>query len=195
MTHLILGSQSPRRKEILSFFNIPFDQVPSSYDEEALPFNDNPVEYVKTLSMGKAMDLHRQHPQSAILTADTIVYRAGRIYGKPRSFEEAVEGLESLQNQWHSVYTGLSLVQGHRSFDHVEETRVLFNPLTKREIELYVRQLHWADKAGGYAIQMAGGLIVRKIDGCYYNVMGLPVNGLRAILMHIGIDLWERIGK
>lgn len=194
MTHFILGSQSPRRKEILSFFNLSFEQIPSAYDEDELPFENNPQEYVKMLSKGKALDLHQKHPGATILTADTIVYRAGKVYGKPSDREDAIRGLLSLQGQWHSVFTALSLIHEERCFDQLEETRVLFNPLTPHEINLYVDQHQWADKAGGYAIQMAGGLIVRKIDGCYYNVMGMPINALRTLLLPIGIDLWERMG-
>lgn len=190
---IILGSQSPRRKEILSFFNLPFKQIPSNFDESSVPFRGIPEEYVSELSRNKALELHKEHPQETILTADTIVYKDGRVFGKPETIEEAIETLGVLQNEWHSVYTALHLKQGHQSFDKVEETRVLFNPLTPKEIEIYLRQQQWADKAGGYAIQMGGGLIVRKIDGCYFNVMGLPINALRNIFTHIGIDLWERI--
>ena len=117
MMHIILGSQSPRRKEILSFFNIPFEQIPSGYDEEALIFNKDPVDYVKTLSKGKALDLHHKHPLSTILTADTIVYMDGKIYGKPRDKAEAMANLSELEGKWHSVYTALSLCSGHRQYD------------------------------------------------------------------------------
>ena len=72
-----------------------------------------------------------------------------------------------------------------------EETRVLFNPMTPEEIRHYHKKLHWSDKAGGYAIQMAGGLAVKKIDGCYYNVMGLPINSVRQLLLQVKIDLWD----
>lgn len=195
MKHLILGSQSPRRNEILSYFNIPFEQIPSAYDEESLPFKGDPISYVVELSKGKALDLHQKYPQSWILTADTIVYREGKVYGKPKDRADAFQTLNELQGQWHSVYTALSLKNGYQHFDVVEETRVLFNPLTHKEIELYINNLQWADKAGGYAIQMAGSLIVRKIEGCYYNVMGMPVNALRSIFLHVGVDLWERLGK
>lgn len=195
MKNLILGSQSPRRKEILSFFDIDFEQVCSRYDEDAVPFNGEPIKYVTTLSEGKSLELHQRFPEAPILTADTIVCRDDKVFGKPANIEEAISTLEKLQGQWHSVFTALCLRQGHQLFSAVEETRVLFNPLTPKEIVLYVNQLEWADKAGGYAIQGAGGLIVRKIDGCYYNVMGLPINALRSILVNIGFDLWEHIKK
>lgn len=193
MARFILGSQSPRRREVLSFFNLSFEQIPSGFDEDALVFEGKPMEYVTSLSKEKAEELFQRHPQATILTADTIVYKDGKTYGKPKHPEEALKTLIELQGAWHSVYTALCLKRGHQLFEQVEETRVLFNPLTLKEMSQYIHQMEWADKAGGYAIQGAGGLIVRKIDGCYYNVMGMPVNALRSILLHIGIDLWERL--
>lgn len=193
--HIILGSQSPRRKEILSFFNLEFEQMTSSFIEEEVIFKGDPIKYATEISKGKALDLHAKHPRSTILTADTVVYQEGIVYGKPLNKEEAFHILSKLQGSWHSVFTSLSLFHKYQYYSAVEETKVLFNPLTQHEIELYLQQMQWADKAGGYSIQTAGGLIVRKIDGCFYNVMGLPVNTLRSLLIHIGLDLWECIQK
>lgn len=195
MKTLILGSQSPRRKEILSFFTISFDQTPSTYDEDAVPFNGDPQLYASTLSLGKSLELHQRFPQAIILTADTIVSHEDKVFGKPQNAEQAKTTLQHLQGKWHSVFTALSLREGDNTFSVVEETRVLFHPLHSKEVDLYVNQLEWADKAGGYSIQGAGGLIVKKIDGCYYNVMGLPINALRSIFMNVGIDLWEHLKK
>jgi septum formation protein len=195
MTRLILGSQSPRRKEILSFFDLPFEQIPSLYDEESLLFSNNPQEYVQALSKGKALELHARYPGANILTADTVVYCEGKIYGKPAGRDAAVACLLELADRWHSVFTALTLCTDHKIFEEVEETRVLFNPLTRNDAERYVDQLKCDDKAGSYAIQMAGSLIVKRIEGCYYNVMGLPVNALKTILLHAGIDLWDRLAK
>lgn len=195
MKTLILGSQSPRRKEILSFFTIPFDQIPSTYNEDSVPFDGNPHDYASALSLGKSLELHQRFPEATILTADTIVSYEDKVFGKPLNEEQAKATLQYLQGKWHSVFTALSLREGHNTFSVVEETRVLFHPLHSTEVDLYVNQLEWGDKAGGYSIQGAGGLIVKKIDGCYYNVMGLPINALRSILMNIGIDLWEHLKK
>lgn len=191
MTRLILGSQSPRRKEILSFFSLPFQTATSNFDEDSVPFLGDPKNYVSVIAEGKAKVLAAEYPQSLILTADTTVYKDGKIYGKPASSEEAFTALSELAGQWHSVFTGMVLLQGNQLWNAVEETRVLFNPLTPEEIRHYHKTLHWSDKAGGYAIQMGGGLAVKKIDGCYYNVMGLPINSMRQLLLNANIDLWN----
>lgn len=188
---IILGSQSPRRKEILSYFSLPFEQATPPFNEESVPFAGDPAAYVCDISLGKAESLQKQFPEAIIVTADTTVYREGKIYGKPVDEHQAFEFLSELVGQWHSVFTGVTVKTKHDTYSAAEETRVLFNPLTPEQIRHYHKKLHWSDKAGGYAIQMAGGLIVRKIDGCYYNVMGLPINTLKDLLNNIGIELWE----
>lgn len=191
MTPLILGSQSPRRKEILGFFSLPFRTANSNFDEDSVPFHDNPANYVCEIAVGKAKALAPLYPKSLILTADTTVYKSGKIYGKPKDTEDAFRALSELAGEWHSVFTGLALVSDDKLWTAFEETRVLFNPMTHKEIRHYHKMLHWSDKAGGYAIQMAGSLAVKKIDGCYYNVMGLPINSLRQLLMNVKINLWD----
>jgi septum formation protein len=190
---LILGSQSPRRKEIMSFFSLPFEQATPPFDEEAIPFGGNPIEHVRILSQGKAAALAHLYPEAIIVTADTIVFKGGRLYEKPRSKEEGFEALSALSGRWHSVYTGITVSKGIDQFFGVEETRVLFNKVTPEQIHHYQEQLHCEDKAGGYAIQQAGAMIARRLEGCYYNVMGLPINTLRKLLAHVGIDLWNHL--
>lgn len=191
LAHLILGSQSPRRKEILNFFSYPFEAVTSNFDEESIPFKGDPGLFVCEIASGKAKALALQFPDDIILTADTTVYHEGKNYGKPVDIEEAFLALSELAGKWHSVFTGVSLIKGDQHWTAFEETRILFNELTPEEIRQYHSKLHWSDKAGGYAIQMAGGLAVKKIDGCYYNVMGLPINTVRKLLVNVGIDLWD----
>ena len=191
MTHLILGSQSPRRKEILNFFSFPFESAVSYFDEEAVSFQGDPASYVCEIATGKAQALAPRFPNDLILTADTTVYKNGIIFGKPASAEEAFNALSELAGDWHSVFTGVTLLVGDQLWSAVEETKVLFNPLTAGEIRYYHKKLHWADKAGGYAIQMAGGLAIKKIEGCYYNAMGLPINSVRELLLKVKIDLWD----
>lgn len=191
MHHLILGSQSPRRKEILSFFDLPFEQASPVFDEEAHPFSGDPKAYVCELASGKSRSLLERFPESLILTADTTVYCEGKVYNKPKDEQEAFEMLSALMGKWHSVFSGVSLLQKDREELACEETRVLFNPLSADEIRRYHSKIHWADKAGGYAIQTAGGLIVNRIDGCYYNVLGLPINTVRQLLKKFKIELWD----
>lgn len=190
---LILGSQSPRRKEILTYFSLPFEQISSSFDELSIPFDGDPKSYSLKIAEGKANDLAELYPEAAILTADTVVFKDSKVYGKPADNKEARLMLKELAGGWHSVYTGVVLSYQQQFFSGVEETKVLFNPLTDEQINCYLEALHWADKAGGYAIQLAGSLIVKRIEGCYYNVMGLPINVVDALLKKIKISLWDHL--
>lgn len=190
---LILGSQSPRRKEVMNFFNLPFKQTSPQFDEEAVPFQNNPKEYVQILALGKANSLAHQYPDDVILTADTIVYKQGVIFGKPKDTSEALKHLKELSGKWHSVYTGLAVYSNGRYFKEWEETRVQFNSLSEDQIKAYYQNLSLSDKAGGYMIQGQGGLIVKRIEGCYYNVLGLPLNGLYKVLKKTGINLWDHL--
>lgn len=190
---LILGSKSPRRREILNYFSLSFEQISPNFDEEAVPYNGDPSFYVQFLAAGKALSLSREYPEGTILSADTIVYKEGKPYGKPKSEVEAFLFLQELQGSWHSVYSGVALWQEDKLFKGYEETKVLFNPLTSLQIKHYLKALHWADKAGGYAIQLSGGLIAQKIEGCYYNVIGLPINSVNKLFNKVGIDLWNHL--
>lgn len=189
--HLILGSQSPRRREILGYFSIPFLQVSPAFDEEAIPFTGDPIKYVKTLSKGKADSLYHQFPNSILITADTVVYKDGRIFGKPANEQQAFEFIKELSGKWHHVYSAITVRKQQEEFSDVAETKVLFNQLTEQQIHTYYQKLPYADKAGGYMIQKAGGIIVNRIEGCYYNVMGFPINVLHQLLLKLGIDLWD----
>lgn len=157
-------------------------QVTPDFDENSIIYRRDPITYVTLLSEGKAQVLRPLYPNDLILTADTIVYRMGKIYNKPKTEDEAFQMLSELVGKWHSVFTGVTVLLGETVHSAWEETRVLFNPMTPEEIRNYHSKIHWMDKAGGYAIQMAGGLIVKKIDGCYYNVMGLPINTVYSLL-------------
>lgn len=193
MKKIILGSQSPRRREILSYFDLPFEQISSDFDEDSISFEDNPADYVTQLALSKAQCLSEKYDDQIILTADTTVYYNHKIYNKPTSAQEAFQSLSELSGQWHSVYTGVCISYQKQLFVDVEETQVLFNSLTPTEIKHYHDRIHWIDKAAGYAIQMAGGLIVNKINGCYYNVLGLPINTVRKLLKNVGIELWNHV--
>lgn len=188
---LILGSQSPRRRKILSYFSLPFEQVSSDFDETSISFKGNPEIYVQEIAKGKAKRLIEQFPEVAILTADTIVYRHGKIYGKPSNESEAMMTLTELAGQWHSVFTAVVLCFQGKLNACTEETRVLFNDLTPKQIQTYHQKLNLYDKAGSYQLQMPGGLAISKIDGCYYNVVGLPINSVRSLLLKLDIDLWD----
>jgi septum formation protein len=191
--HIILGSQSPRRNEIFRFFDLPFEQIKPQFDEEAVPFKGDPYHYVSTLAKGKADSFNSLSDDAIVLTADTIVYCEGKVYGKPKDDQEAIQFLKQLSGQWHQVITSLVIRSHNQEFQATEETRVLINTLTEEQIESYVKTLHLTDKAGGYLIQGVGGIIVKKIEGCYYNVVGLPVNALCELMQKVGINLWKHL--
>lgn len=188
---LILASSSPRRREILSYFSLPFEIINPDFIEESVEFNNDPEDLVRQIAIGKAKCL--QNKDSIILAADTLVYKDGKVYGKPKNEEEAFQFINELQGGWHTVYSGVAVSKENELFSGIEKTNVLFNPLSKKQIQQYLNALHWADKAGGFTIQLAGSLIVKKIDGCYYNVMGLPVNLVQKLLKKMGIDLWDHM--
>ena len=189
---LILGSQSPHRRELLGYFNVPFVQIPSAFDEKEVVFQGDPKEYVQTLAEQKGRDLKQRHAKEVILTADTVVFLQGKIYNKPESAQQAFAMLKDLSGRWHSVFTAVS-VQGEALHSEVQETRVLFHSLTDTQIDFYLKNSHFLDKAGSYTIQQAGGLLIEQIIGCYYNVLGLPLSATRAVLLKAGIDLWQHL--
>ncbi|HXF28587.1 MAG TPA: Maf family nucleotide pyrophosphatase [Chlamydiales bacterium] len=188
---LILGSSSPRRKEIMQFFTYPFRAISPPYDESQVPFTGDPKAYVATLAREKGQSLKPQFPNDIIVSADTIVFVEGKVIGKPKNEEEMRSMLSTLAGKRHSVFTALHLISPTVTDSAIEETEVVCNRMTPEEIHCYMRGHSLYDKAGSYAIQRSGSLIVKEIHGCYYNVMGLPINALRKLLQRVGIDLWH----
>ncbi len=188
---IILGSQSPRRREIINLFSLPHQSVSPNFDEDSIPFEGDPIDYACQIAKGKAESLISDYGSYPILTADTVVYKDGAVYGKPKDEQHAFEMLQTLSGEWHTVISSLALYHDNVCKTTSESTEVLFNPLTEDQIRRYHQSIQWQDKAGAYAIQMGGGIVVRKIKGCYYNTMGLPINTLRELLKTIGIDLWD----
>lgn len=188
---LILGSTSPRRKEILSYFNIPFRQESPDFDESQVLFQGDPAAFVQEVAKRKAQCLASRFPREPILTADTTVYQGGRIFLKPESMEEAETMLAELAGKEHRVYTGVAIAKGGELFTDAAETAVEFHELTQDQIRAYHRCNGPLDKAGAYAIQKGGSLIVKRIEGCYYNIMGLPLQPAYRLLLKVGIDLWN----
>lgn len=191
MLPIILGSQSPRRKEILDYFCLPFVQAVSYFDESSVPYKGDALAYAAGISEGKALALKERYRDNPILTADTIVVVDGKLYGKPSDEEEARRFLADFSGRWQQVFTAVTILMEEKLISKVEETRVLMNVLTDHEINRYLQTANWRDKAGGYSIQNKGGLLVKEIQGCYYNVLGFPINTVQSLLKHIGIDLWS----
>ncbi|MEI8301304.1 MAG: nucleoside triphosphate pyrophosphatase [Chlamydiota bacterium] len=189
--HIILGSQSPRRQEILSFFKKPFTVCSSGFDESTVIFDGSAINYVETQAKEKALALKSHSEKAIVLTADTTVSFNNKLFQKPQDQQEAFLFLKELSGQTHQVYTGICILYQDTLLLDTEMTKVTFHSLTDIQIHQYINKIDTLDKAGGYAIQGSGSLIVSKIEGCYYNVMGLPVNTLCRLLKKIGMNLWE----
>ena len=181
---MILASQSPRRRELLGLFCPEFEVMPAQ-GEESLPDGISPREAVMLLSKQKAEEISaRKFPDGNI--TDTIVATDGEILGKPKSQEHAAEMLRHLSGRVHSVFTGVTLITPKTSVTFAEETLVEFYPLTAQEIADYTATGEPMDKAGAYGIQGRGALLVKRIEGDYYNVMGLPVGEVYHRLKELG---------
>ena len=185
---LILASQSPRRKYLLEQAGLNFRVIPSRIDESCLPLS-SPADYVQDLALAKAKDIAKDHPESWVLGADTIVTVDNRMLGKPASVPDARDMLQRLSGKTHQVYTGFCLVyrHGQRCIQDTTRTEVTFKTLTPKEIDWYINTGEPFDKAGAYAIQGLGTFLVRRINGSYTNVVGLPVCEVVEILLREGV--------
>lgn len=189
---IILASASERRTELLKRIVEEFSVIVSNFDEESVPFTGNFGNYVVDLSKGKAFSVAQRIEEEALIIAcDTIVALEESVLGKPSSKEDAIFMLEKLSGRAHQVYSGLTVINtknGEVKSDYVK-TDVKFSKLTKSQIEKYVDSGEPMDKAGAYGIQGCGGVFVEEISGCYYSVVGLPLNKLNYILRDMGVNL------
>ncbi|QQR75385.1 MAG: septum formation inhibitor Maf [Holophagales bacterium] len=193
--HLVLASGSPRRREMLAALGLELVVRPVDLDESALP-GERPEVYVRRLALAKARA--RCAPGEAVLAADTVVAVEGALLGKPRDADDARAMLAHLAGREHEVFTGVALVLGgepRREASTVERTAVVFAPLAAAEIDWYVASGEPMDKAGAYAIQGLGALLVEEIRGNYSNVVGLPLPATRRLFAELGIELRELIRR
>lgn len=175
MDKIILASQSPRRRQLMEAAEIPFDIIVADVDETPPPGVD-PSDVPELLAVKKAAVVAESHPQATIVAADTIVLLDGVILGKPAHESEARDMLQKIQGRSHEVITGVCLQRGNKQIGFSVKTTVYFRPLTHTQINHYVQQYRPFDKAGAYAIQEWIGMIaIERIEGDYYNVMGLPI--------------------
>jgi septum formation protein len=185
---LILASKSPRRRYLLSQAGLKFEVLPSGFDESSVPFND-PADYVRTLSRAKAADIAHNHPASWVIGADTIVIIDSQMLGKPKGRDAARAMLSRLSGQTHQVFTGYTLccAEADKWFSDVARTDVTFKVLSADEIEWYIHTDEPFDKAGAYAIQGLGTFLVKRVNGSYTNVVGLPVCEVIELLIREGV--------
>ena len=185
---IILASGSPRRRELLNTLGLSFTVCPAK-GEETAPEGAGPAEIVKALSRAKAGVVARQFAGELIIAADTIVYLDGRVLGKPKDEADARAMLSALSGRSHEVYTGVTVMLGEDTLCEAECTKVFFRELSAEEIDAYVASGDPMDKAGAYGIQGRAALMVEKIEGDYFNVMGLPLCRLGKMLKTIGVRL------
>ena len=184
---LILASQSPRRKELLGLFQIPFTVCAANIDETMDP--TRPVaEEVARLSREKALAVERE-PEDVVIAADTVVVLDGEILGKPRDVKDAYRMLKLLSGSVHQIMTGMTVLRGEWMQTHTEISEVKFRHLTDKEINDYSATGEPMDKAGAYAIQLRGALFVEAVHGDYSSIVGLPVCRLRQMLLEAAPEL------
>ena len=186
---LILASASPRRKELLGLFHVPFTIRVADIDE-TMDNTKSPFDEVARVSRLKALAVDRQSGD-IVIAADTIVVCEGKVLGKPGTETEAKEMLSLLSGRDHQVMTGCTVVRDDLSVTFTEVTDLHFRPLSQREIENYVASGEPMDKAGAYGIQGGAALFCERMVGDYYNVMGLPVCRLGQVLKTVAPELME----
>ena len=187
---LILASASPRRRELLAQLAVPFSVIPADIDESPLP-DEVPRAYTMRVAYAKAQHIAQQFPTAVVLGADSIVVLDQQILGKPRDVEEARHMLTRLSGREHHVLTGVAVLHQARQFVAVDavSTLVRFHPLSASVIEPYIATGEPMDKAGAYAIQGAGAAFVASWDGCYTNVVGLPLRRTATLLQAAGLQV------
>ncbi len=185
--NLILASQSPRRKELLGLFGIPFTVRVADIDE-TMDQNADPAHEVARVSRLKALAIPRGE-DDVVVAADTIVVCQGKVLGKPHDTAEAKAMLRLLSGRDHQVMTGMTVLRGEKCFTCTEIAHLHFRELTQKEIDRYVATGEPMDKAGSYGIQGGAALFCERLDGDYYNVMGLPVCRLSQIFKELAPEM------
>lgn len=187
---IVLASASLRRQELLKRLYSRFDVIVSSFDEKGVDYNGDPKKYVEEISRGKALDVAETletEDGAIIIGADTIVIHNNNILLKPKDEIDAEKMLKSLSGDIHYVYSGVTVVNTYNGkiISDAVKTEVKFSELDDEEIRRYIKTGEPMDKAGAYGIQGYGGIFVESINGCYYNVVGLPINKLKSMLEEV----------
>ena len=183
---LILASASPRRKELLASMGVPFEVITAPTPEAE---QGRPETLVQENALRKARAVAQLHPGRMVLGSDTVVCVDGHVLGKPRDEEDAFRMLEALSGKEHQVYTGVCLITDRHTDVRCEKTDVFFSSLTESQIRRYIRTGEPMDKAGAYAIQDIAGMFIKKINGSFSNVIGLPTALVRVMLEEAGLAL------
>jgi|YNPNPStandDraft_1061719.scaffolds.fasta_scaffold08913_1 septum formation protein len=185
---VILASASPRRRDLVSLIIDRFDVVPSDFDEDSVPGGLDPPRHVVYSAEMKALKTASSRPGALVIAADTVVVIDGRILGKPADEDDAARMLRLLSGRTHQVYTGVAVARDGVLRSDFECTQVTFRRLSEDLIARYVASGEPMDKAGAYAIQGKGGVLITGIRGCWFNVVGLPLYKLSRLLEEFGIE-------
>ncbi len=188
---IILASESPRRKELLRLMGLSYIAVPSEIEEKP-PVHASTQELVCSLALQKARAVAGRYPDDCVIGADTVVELDGDVLGKPHTPENAKRYLTRMQGRRHTVYTGVAVLKGGCEDVRFCTTEVWFTPMSEREIDWYVSTGEPLDKAGAYGVQGPGGIFVDRIEGNYFNVIGMPLPLLYRMLLDAGAVTDER---
>ena len=187
---LVLASASPRRKELLEMLGLSgFDVIPAPGGEEKPPAGLSPAETVRYIALGKARSVAAIRPDDTVIAADTLVFLGDEHLGKPADEEDARRMLRALSGRGHTVYTGIAVISGGVEKTRAVATDVFFRELSEDEIERYVESGEPMDKAGAYGAQGRAAVFIRRIDGDFFNVVGLPLCALSELLDGYGVVL------
>lgn len=189
---IILATTSPRRHGLALTMGLEFEIAPSNYEED-MSLKLEPKELVMRFANGKASDVAKRYKEGIVIGVDTIVVFNGKNIGKPKTKEEAFEMLKSYSGKKQYVYSGVCLIdcQTGKIINDCEITEVYFKKLDDKEISSYIETGEPMDKAGGYGIQGLSSIFIKKINGCYFNVMGFPVYNIYKNLKKLGINIFE----
>lgn len=191
MAQIVLASGSPRRRELLERIGVTNFSVRVAEVEESFPEGLIPQEVVSYISREKAEAAGKLcGPEDIVITADTMVFLDDRRLGKPRDEAHALEMLTALQGRRHTVCTGVSVCRGARRLTETESTDVFFRSASEEELRRYIATGEPMDKAGAYGVQGRGALLVERLEGDFFNVMGLPVLRLSRMLAQFGVSLF-----
>ncbi|MCT4688921.1 Maf family protein [Vallitalea sp.] len=193
MKNIILASKSPRRKELLERLNLDFDVKVSNLDEDRFE-QDLPWEFVEKLAYEKANSVSKLvDNDSLVIGCDTVVVYEDKILGKPKDTIQARDYLKKLSGKKHLVYSGIAILNMNSNNNYIshEVTEVYMKELNEEEITCYINTGEPLDKAGAYGIQGVGSIFIEKINGDYYNVMGLPLNKLYKGLSKLGVNYFQ----
>ena len=188
-----MASSSPRRRELLDSIGLKFKVIESNFEENSLKEKYKPYDLAKVLAFNKAKDVYLRYDCGIVLGADTVVILGDKVYGKPKDEDDARVMLRDLSGRAHDVVTGVSLIgRKGQIVTESEITKVIFKDLDKDDIDAYIKTRDYVGKAGAYGIQGKGAVLVKKIEGSYSNVVGLPIEILCGMFEKIGDSIYAR---